>query len=192
MTAEVDDVELAVMLHGHLAPGLALGVRMSRLAMERLRMKKGNRRYVAVSETSRCLADAMQATTGCTLGHGNAFIENYGKLAITLARIDTKEGIRIALRENAHEHSPLMRKWMLREGKLTRKEEELLGKELLKLDEKYLEVKKIKINFESVFDASEIVKCEECGELVPRGTAVIRDRTLCRSCAGASYYTPWI
>lgn len=189
MAKETDDLELAIMLHGHLAPGLALGVRMSRVAMEKLGMKKGNRKFVAVSETSRCLADAMQATTGCTMGHANAFIQDYGKLALTLARTDTKEGVRVALRENAHEHSPLMRKWMLREGKLTRKEEELLGWELLKLDEGYLEVKRVKINFESAFDNSKIVRCEECNELISKGIAVIKDKTLCRGCAGAVYYT---
>lgn len=67
---------------------------------------------IGISETSRCLADAMQAATGCTLGHGNAFVEN------------------------ATEFSELMSKWMMRLGKLNPKEEEELSIQLLNLDEK--------------------------------------------------------
>lgn len=183
------DLELAIMLHGHLAPGLALGVRMSRAAMESLGMKRGSRKYVGIAETSRCLADAMQATTGCTMGHANAIIQDYGKLALTLARVDTKEGVRVALRENAHRHSALMRKWMLREGRLSKDEEKELGMELLKLDEEYLDVSRVKINLESAFDNSKIVKCEKCGERIPEGIAIVKDKTLCRGCAGKAYYS---
>lgn len=184
-----NDLELAVMLHGHLAPGLALGVRMSRVAMERLDMKRGNRKFIAIAETSRCLSDAMQAATGCTMGHANAFIEDYGKLALTLARVDTKEGVRVSLKENASHHSALMMKWMLREGKLSKDEEKKLGLELLNLNEKYFGVSNIKINIEGTFDNSRIVKCEKCGELIPVGIAAIDQKTLCRACAGKAYYS---
>jgi formylmethanofuran dehydrogenase subunit E len=157
--------------------------------MERLGMKKGTRKYVGIAETSRCLADAMQATTGCTMGHANALIQDYGKLALTLARVDTKEGVRVALKENAHRHSALMKKWMLREGKLTKNEEKELGMELLKLDEGYLDISNVMINLESTFDNSKIVKCRKCGELIPRGIAVVKDKILCRGCAGKAYYS---
>lgn len=187
--SQEEDLELAVMLHGHLAPGLALGVRMSRVAMARLGMKKGSRKYLGIAETSRCLSDAMQATTGCTMGHANAVIQDYGKLALTLARVDTKEGVRVALRENSRRYSALMRKWMLREGKLSKDEEKELGMELMELPEEYLDVSEVKINLESDFDNSGIVKCEECGELIPKGIAVIEDKILCRGCAGRAYYS---
>ena len=187
--SQKDDLELAIMLHGHIAPGLALGVRMSRVAMERLGIIKGTRKYVGIAETSRCLADAMQATTGCTMGHANAIIQDYGKLALTLARVDTKEGVRVALKKNAHEHSALMKKWMLREGKLSRDEEKELGMELLKLNEEYLDIIDVTINFESTFDNSKIVKCEKCDELIPIGITVMKDKILCKACAGKAYYS---
>src|SRR3972149_1797417 len=105
-------VREAVALHGHLAPGIALGIRMSLEAMERLGARKGEKKLIAVSETARCLADAMQVTTGCTMGHGNAFVEDYGKLATRLARVGTKRGGRGGRPRDAHGLSPLMRKWM--------------------------------------------------------------------------------
>ncbi|HIH44988.1 MAG TPA: formylmethanofuran dehydrogenase, partial [Candidatus Methanoperedenaceae archaeon] len=53
-------VELAIGLHGHLASGVALGLRMSEIALERLKAKKGDKTLIGISETARCLADAMQ------------------------------------------------------------------------------------------------------------------------------------
>jgi formylmethanofuran dehydrogenase subunit E len=184
-------LKIASQLHGHLAPGLALGVRMSSLAMEKLKLNRGNKKAIAVSETARCLADGIQATTGCTLGHGNIIVKNYGKLALTIGRIDTGRGIRIGLREEAYRFSPLMKKWMMREGKLTKDEEEELSKSLLELDEKYLEFQYVEISLDQNFENSAIVKCTRCGDLVPEAL-IVRENglRLCRSCANEKYYRP--
>ncbi|MBI5253696.1 MAG: hypothetical protein HY930_04775 [Euryarchaeota archaeon] len=181
-----DVIKLAVKLHGHLAPGVALGIRMSSIALAKLGANRGSRKLVAISETHRCLADAMQAATGCTLGHGNAFVHDYGKLAITLGMADTKEGVRVALKKDAHAYSPLTKKWMMREGKLTHSEEEELGKLLLRLEEKYFDIKEVKLNINAKFDSSEIVLCSRCIDLVPKDSIV---SGLCKRCAGKSYYT---
>ncbi len=180
-----DIIKLAVKLHGHLAPGVALGIRMSSIALEKLGAARGNRKLIAVSETYRCLADAMQAATGCTLGHGNAFVHDYGKLALTLGMADTKDGVRIALKKDAHAHSPLMKKWMMREGKLTHAEEEELGEQQLRLEKKYFDIKEVKLNINTKFDSSKISACEKCGDLVPGDSLV---NGLCKLCAGGGYY----
>jgi formylmethanofuran dehydrogenase subunit E len=186
---EEEVVELAEKLHGHLAPGIALGIRMATLALQKLNTKRGSKKLIAISETARCLADGMQAATGATLGHGNAFIENYGKLALTVGRVDTMEGYRVALRRDAWKHSALMKKWMLREGRLTREEEKELARALLELGEEYLEVTPVKIELTSLFENSSIVRCSRCGELVPESLSVGENSTrVCRSCAGVGYY----
>lgn len=178
--------KLAVELHGHLAPGIALGIRMSNIALEKLGANRGNRKLIAVSETYRCLADAMQAATGCTLGHGNAFVYNYGKLALMIGRADTGDGIRVALKEDAHGHSQLMRKWMMREGRLTHAEEEELGRYLLSLREEHFDIKQVKLNLKTEFNASKIAACGKCGDLVPEDFLV---DGACGFCAGGGYYT---
>lgn len=180
-------LELAIELHGHFAPGLALGMRMSEVAMEPLKLKKGNKKAIGISETSRCLADGMQVVTGCTLGHGNAFVQNFGKLALTVGRADTKEGIRVALREDAWRHSPLMKKWMMREGKLTKKEEEELSHGLLKLETGYLDIEPVKITIGQLFENSKIIKCYTCGDLIPED---LTTGGICKICAGESYLQP--
>ncbi len=182
-------VELAVALHGHLAPGIALGLRMSNIALSRLNTKKGEKYLIGVSETSRCLADAMQAATGCTMGHGNACVEDYGKLAITIGDTRTKKGIRVALKEDANMHSALMNKWMMRLGKLSHEEEEELGIQLLSMYEKYLLIQDVEINKVQNFEKSAIGRCAMCGEYIPQSLAAINnDRVFCKACSGNSYY----
>ncbi len=182
-------VELAVLLHGHLAPGIALGLRMSELALVRLDMKKGNKHLIGISETARCLADAIQAATGCTLGHGNAFVEDYGKLAITIGDTRTKRGMRVALRDDAYAFSPLMKKWMIRLGKLSHGEEDELGAQLLEMDEKYFLVQKVLINRDINFEKSAISQCNRCTEFIPESLAVRKDNGIyCRACGGNAYY----
>ncbi|NOZ60012.1 MAG: hypothetical protein GXO66_10645 [Euryarchaeota archaeon] len=186
---EREIVELAERLHGHLAPGIALGVRMASLALRRLGTRRGSKKLIAISETARCLADGMQAATGATLGHGNAFVENYGKLALTVARSDTMQGYRVALRRDAWRHSRLMKKWMLREGKLTREEEKRLAEELLNLGEEWLEVTPVRVNMDVLFENSRIVRCSSCGDLVPERLSIGENGSrICKSCAGTGYY----
>jgi formylmethanofuran dehydrogenase subunit E len=99
------------------------------------------------------------------------------------------EGYRVALRRDAWKHSALMKKWMLREGRLTREEEKELARALLKLSEEYLEIMPVKIELTSLFENSPIVRCSRCGELVPESLSVGENGTrVCRSCAGVGYY----
>jgi len=182
-------VELAVGLHGHLAPGIALGLRMSEHALTHLNMKKGDKHLIGISETARCLADAMQAATGCTLGHGNAFVEDYGKLAITIGDARNNRGVRVALREEANKSSDLMNKWMMRLGKLSHEEEDELGAQLLEMDKRYLMIQDVLISKTLNFEKSAISKCMKCGEFVPESLVVKNDDGVhCRACEGTAYY----
>lgn len=182
-------VNLAIDLHGHLAPGIALGLRMSEIALVRMNTKKGDKYLIGISETARCLADAMQAATGCTLGHGSAFVEDHGKLALTLGDVRTKKGVRVSLKDEANNHSSLMNKWMMRLGKLSHEEEGELGMQLLDMDEKYFHILDVEINRIQNFEKSEIVTCGICGELIPESlTERKRNKIYCKSCSGTAYY----
>lgn len=182
-------VNLAIELHGHLAPGIALGLRMSEIALSRLNARKGDKHLIGISETARCLADAMQAATGCTLGHGNACVEDYGKLAITIGDVRTKKGVRVALKDAVNKHSSLMNKWMMRLGKLSHEEEEGLGMQLLDMDENFFLVQDVEINRGQNFEKSGIVTCRECGEMIPESLTEIKGNEIyCKPCTGTAYY----
>ena len=182
-------VDLATELHGHLAPGIALGLRMSEIALSRMNAKRGNKHLIGISETARCLADAMQAATCCTLGHGNAFVEDYGKLALAIGDARTKKGVRVALKCDAGKHSTLMNKWMMRLGKLSHEEEGQLGMQLLEMDEKNFLIQDVEIIRGQDFEKSGIVACRECGELIPESLTERKgDEIYCKSCNGTAYY----
>ncbi len=182
-------IELAVALHGHLAPGIALGIRMSEIALLHLNTKKGDKHLIGISETARCLADAVQAAAGCTPGHGNMYVEDYGKLAITIGDIRTKRGVRVALRADAGNFSALMNKWMMRLGRLSHEEEDELSKRLLDMDKEYFLVQDIAIERSQNFENSAIARCPVCSEYIPENLVEKKDdKVYCKACGGNRYY----
>jgi formylmethanofuran dehydrogenase subunit E len=101
--------------HGHICPGLALGFRSARMALDHLNASPAaDEEVVAVVETDACSADAVQVLTGCTFGKGNFIYKDYGKMALTLFSRETGRGVRVALRSEAlqpdAEHQALLQK----------------------------------------------------------------------------------
>lgn len=183
-----DSVKLAAKLHGHLSPGVALGIRMGQIGLKRLGLSKGDKRLFAVVETPLCLADGVQASTGCTPGHASLRVEDFGKLAVCLARSDTKVGVRIVLKRDVR--SSLVEGWMMRKVKLNHNIEEELAKELLHLNESSFLIEEVVVEPFSEFDESEIIECSKCGELLTRAKAVEKQgEILCKACSGLGYYT---
>ena len=101
------DFKKCVEFHGHTCPGLAIGFRAAKVAMERLKIRKASdEELVAVVETDACGVDAIQVMTGCTFGKGNFIFKNYGKHAFTLADRKTGRAVRVSLRFGALEPDP--------------------------------------------------------------------------------------
>jgi formylmethanofuran dehydrogenase subunit E len=65
--------------HGHTCPGLAIGYRVSRYALEALGGRSEDEELVAVVENDSCAVDAVQVMTGCTFGKGNLIFHDYGR-----------------------------------------------------------------------------------------------------------------
>jgi len=78
--------------HGYEAIGVIIGGFMIDLAYSRL---PENGLIDAVCETSKCLPDAVQLLTPCTLGNGWVRVINVGRFAVTLYDKRTGEGIRV-------------------------------------------------------------------------------------------------
>jgi formylmethanofuran dehydrogenase subunit E len=103
--------------HGHVCPGLSVGFRAARLALERLKENRSeDEEIVAVVENDSCYADAVQVLTGCTFGKGNFIYKDHGKMALTLLSRKTGQGVRVAIRPGAfapdETHLSLLRKVM--------------------------------------------------------------------------------
>lgn len=96
--ADPQTVQQVVAFHGHMCPGLALGIRAAEVALEEVGPHAGDEEVVAVVETDMCGVDAIQFLTGCTFGKGNLVHLDYGKNAYTFVRRSDGRAIRVSTR----------------------------------------------------------------------------------------------
>lgn len=98
MTIDVAQVQA---FHGHLCPGLSIGIRVAEQALLEMGERPGDEQVVAIVETDNCAVDAVQFITGCTFGKGNLIHLDYGKNAFRFIRRKDGRAIRIRLRPDA-------------------------------------------------------------------------------------------
>ncbi len=188
-----DWVEKTIAFHGHWCPGLAIGIRASELALQKLGRPEAAE-LAAVVETDMCGVDAVQVLTGCTFGKGNLVHRDYGKMAFSFFDRKTGKGFRAVLKpeiqeEMATEIGPLMKK--MNEGTITEEEKKTL--------EDFREIRKetfMQAALEDMFVVSEIIppaprparvlqslRCETCGEMTMESrTRKFDGKTLCIPC----------
>jgi formylmethanofuran dehydrogenase subunit E len=99
----IEDCALAqvVAFHGHLCPGLAMGIQAAAIALREVGAHADDEEIVAVVETDMCSVDAIQFLTGCTFGKGNLVHLDWGKNAYTFYRRADGHAVRIAGRPDA-------------------------------------------------------------------------------------------
>ncbi|NOX30011.1 MAG: formylmethanofuran dehydrogenase [Actinobacteria bacterium] len=96
MTVDETTMQDIVTFHGHMCPGLAIGVVAAEIAIEELGVHSQDHELVAVTETDMCGVDAVQFMTGCTFGKGNLMYQDWGKTVFTFFRTTDGRAIRIA------------------------------------------------------------------------------------------------
>ena len=104
----IDEETLArvVEFHGHLCPGLALGVRAAEVALAEIGPHAADEEVVAIVETDMCGVDAVQFLTGCTFGKGNFIHRDHGKNAYTFIRRSDGKAIRISSKPGSRATTP--------------------------------------------------------------------------------------
>ncbi len=120
------DVSKVQAFHGHLCPGLAIGIRVAEQALLEMGERPGDEEVVALVETNNCAVDAIQYITGCTFGKGNLIYLDYGKNAFRFIRRSDSKAIRIVMKPDAikpagAEESALMKR--VRVGDVSEEEE---------------------------------------------------------------------
>jgi len=96
------DYREIVAFHGHSCPGLAMGWRMARAAMDFLVPGRSvDEELVAVVENNACGVDALQCLSGCTFGKGNLIFKDYGKMAYIIYSRTQGRGVRVVLDRKA-------------------------------------------------------------------------------------------
>ncbi len=175
-------------MHHHLCPRQVLGVRMGLYAGELLglTLPQADKRLYTIMETDGCGADGVAVATNCWVGRRTMRIQDYGKVAATF--VDTRTGLALRLvprptvRHAALAYAPQAP---------SRWEAQLIGYQLMSAGE--------------LFDVCQVVLrtsveqlisregrkaiCATCGEEIINDREIVRDGlTLCRACAGGSYY----
>ena len=94
--------------HGFPAPGVVLGGVMVDLVLKNL---SPDILFDALCETNKCLPDAVQLLTPCTVGNGWLTIRDWGRFALALYDKKTGTGIRVVLNRARVEEWPEIMDW---------------------------------------------------------------------------------
>ena len=106
MSIDEQTLEQVVDFHGHMCPGLAMGIQAAQIALGEVGPHSKDEEVVAVVETDMCAVDAIQFLTGCTFGKGNLIHRDWGKNAYTFFRRSDGRAIRVVARPDAWARDP--------------------------------------------------------------------------------------
>lgn len=87
----------AARFHGHICPGLAIGVSASMIFLGS-RERSSDEEIVAIVENDACGVDGIQSLLGCTFGKGNLKFLDHGKSVYTFFDRKTGKGKRYSFR----------------------------------------------------------------------------------------------
>ena len=170
-------MEKAKSFHGDVCPGLVIGTRLTIAALNALGMDptKRNRDLIVFVEIDRCMTDAVQAITGCSLGHRSLKYFNYGRFAAVFYNQTSQRAIRVSPRKRPH----------------------MSGEDIIQLYRTAPEEELVKLEEVTVdIDPSDLPgrpkrtdECSRCGERIFDNKCEIVDGKLtCRTCANGAYY----
>jgi formylmethanofuran dehydrogenase subunit E len=165
--------------HGHLCGGIVLGTKMTLAALKTLGMDPGvkNKNLIVFVEVDRCMTDAVQAITGCSVGHRSLKHIDYGKFAATFVNLETKKALRATIKESFDSHGPI---------------DEVIKKVAAAPDAELVILQEVKVDIPETDlpgNPTQRAYCSTCGERVMDGRDVKRgDKVLCRACANGKYY----
>lgn len=183
-------IEEAATSHGHTCAGQVLGIRMALRGLKELGVEdpvRERKRLVTFVEIDRCMTDAVQLVTGCRLGKRALKFKDFGKVAATFVDLKTNRAIRLVAKESAKQRAREMFADLDKEQAQQRAyrllpDEELFTRQWVRVKLPPAEVPGYR---------GPRVVCAACGEGINFNREVIRDqRTLCRACAGESYFEP--
>ena len=168
--------------YGNICGGIAMGTKLVLYGLELLGMPLNERHknLIVFLEIDRCMSDAVQSVTGCSMGKRTLKQMYYGKFAATFYNQDTGEALRIT-------DADANKKFKDEETK-----EEMIARFRRTPPEELFIVQKVKIELsrgDMPGKPYTTTFCSVCGEKVSDGRhKLIGGKPVCRSCAEGSYY----
>ncbi|MFZ2089238.1 MAG: FmdE family protein [Desulfobaccales bacterium] len=197
-------LQQAESIHGHLCPFVSLGVKAGQYAMKHLNTgSTGMEEVVAIVECNNCFTDGIQVVTGCTFGNNALIFKDLGKTAVTVARREDGQAVRLLVRPDYREQmfarypaaGPLFEKVVVQRNATPEEIHHLhhiwpaiAYKELARPFEESLTVKEVSVKVPSYARIFPTVVCSQCGEGVmePR-IKLVQGQPTCIPCAGDEY-----
>ncbi len=162
--------------HGFVAPGVIIGGIMVELAYQNL-PKEGL--FDAISETSRCLPDAIQLLTPCTVGNNWLRVFNFGRFALTLYDKINGKGARVFIQPAKLDCWPEIKAWFFKLKPKAEQDNELLLKQIKQAGTDILSMQKVNVNPDFLIRQrrEKFAICPECLEAYPAA-----DGSICLAC----------
>jgi formylmethanofuran dehydrogenase subunit E len=191
MKAFDEYVEMARQAHGHMCAGQILGLRLALHGLALLGIDdptgRDRKRLVTFVEIDRCATDAVAVVTGCRMGKRALKFRDFGKVAATFVDLAGDRAVRVVARDSskklARERYPEITDRNQQQMKAYRElaDEDLFSHQWVRVQVQPEDLPGWK---------GEKAVCAQCGETINFRREVIRNgRTVCRACAGESYYT---
>jgi len=165
--------------HTHLAPGMVVGAFM----VDYLKELLGEVIIAdAIVETKKCLPDAVQLLTPCTIGNGWLRVYDWGKYAIAMYDKYNGAGYRVWLDLKKVEAFPHVANWFFK--KVSKKDlpAEILIPAIIEAGRDMFSYASVQVILPPK-EVSNIRICPQCGEAYKAELGPI-----CPACAGKAYY----
>jgi formylmethanofuran dehydrogenase subunit E len=165
--------------HGHICAGIALGTKMTLAAMKYLGMNPThkNKNLIVYAEIDRCMTDAVQTITGCSLGHRSLKYVDYGKFAATFVDLNRGKAFRVSIKESFNSDGPI--------EEVSRVIANTPDNEMVVLQEVKIDIPETDL---PGFPTKKAL-CSICGERIMDGREINQGgKALCRACANGKYY----
>jgi formylmethanofuran dehydrogenase subunit E len=176
-------IKLLTEFHGTVAPGLIIGGYMVDLAYKKL--PKGGL-YDVVCESVKCLPDAVQLFTPCTIGNGWLKIEKIGRFAMTFYDKYTGEGIRLYLDNEKLKDYPPVQEWFFRTKPKHDQDPDALLRSIKEAGSSIISVQKVLVEIKKDNKEKHTIAsvCPVCGESYP----FREGKDMCKVCSGEIKY----
>ena len=168
--------------HGHVAPGLVIGLKMVDLARRHL---AEDILYDALCETASCLPDAVQMLTPCTVGNQWLRIVDLEKFALTLYDKSNGRGHRVFLDPAKLAAWPHLYGWFYKHRSKADQDFDALLENIRQAGADCLSLVPVEILpvLRARRSKGPIATCPRCGEAYP-----VAHGDLCRGCQGQNPY----
>lgn len=168
--------------HGHIAPGMVIGGFMVDLALKNL---PEGEFFNALCETPKCLPDAVQLLTPCTIGNGWLKVINMGRYAVTLYEKYGGKGVRVYIDAPKTNAWPELKGWYFKLKPKKEQDFERLMAEIKHAGSGVCTTKSVQLDpdFIKLRRRRAFKICVMCGESYPSA-----DGAICRGCQGEAPY----